>query len=503
MSSAPSMTTAIGPEGGVGRGAKTPSSLVGEGWGGGTQRTPRRARPDLQFLPAALEVLDTPASPAGRAVAATISAFLLLALGWSILSQVDIVATAPGTVIPAGKSKLVQPLEAGVVHAILVNDGDHVRAGQILFELDVTIAAADRDRLARDLRQARLDAAGLRALRADLEDGAGLDGFAPPADAPLAEVAIARASIEARRDEQAAKVAGLQQQIAQKQAEAAENDATLAKLTASLPILQQKRDLYRALLNVAFTNKVAWLDAEQAYSDQLHQVAVQQSHAGTIVAAREALGRQLAETRAGYAHDVLKGLGEAEQKAGELVQQLAAAAHKAEQTVLTAPIDGTVQQLAVHTVGGVVTPAQALLVVAPDEGPVLVEATVDNKDIGFVHAGQDVAVKVQTFEFTRYGLLYGRVVDVSRDRVAEQAPSGQRDSKDKAGDQTTDDTRPTGPGYVAHVALDSARMMVDGSEQALAPGMAVTVEIKTGRRRVISYLLSPLRRYSHEGIRER
>jgi len=151
----------------------------------------------------------------------------------------------------------------------------------------------------------------------------------------------------------------------------------------------------------------------------------------------------------------------------------------------------------------VVTPAQALLTVVPDDAPVLVEATVENRDIGFVHAGQDVAVKVQTFEFTRYGLLHGHVVDVSRDRMAVQAPSGQRDSRDKASDQASDDTHPTGEGYVAHVALNSARMLVDGEEQAVTPGMAVTAEIKTGRRSVMSYLLSPLRRYAHEGVRER
>ena len=170
------------------------------------------------------------------------------------------------------------------------------------------------------------------------------------------------------------------------------------------------------------------------------------------------------------------------------MQQLAAAAHKAEQTVLTAPIDGTVQQLAVHTVGGVVTPAQALLVVAPDEGPVLVEATVDNKDIGFVHAGQDVAVKVQTFEFTRYGLLHGHVVDVSRDRVGERDAGPARQAETKATDQPRDDGHPREPGYVAHIALDRVRMMVDGREEAVSPGMAVTAEIKTGRRSVISVL---------------
>jgi len=463
----------------------------------------RVPRAHTEFLPAALEILDTPASPAGRAVAATISLFLLLALGWSIVGQVDIVATAPGTVIPAGKSKLVQPLEAGVVRAILVEDGDHVRAGQVLFELDVTIAAAERDRLAQEQRQAELDAAGLRVLQRDLATGEGLGSFAPPADAPSFEVDRTRAGIVARRAEQMAKLAGLEQQIAGKQAEQEENAATLDKLSASLPWLEQKAELRRQLLTIEFGNRLAYLDAQQALVEGRSALAVQQRRGPEIAAALGALVRQREQTAAGYAHDVLKDLAEAEAKAGSLHQQFVQAAHKAEQTVLTAPIGGTVQSLAVHTVGGVVTPAQALLTVVPDDAPVLVEATVENRDIGFVHAGQDVAVKVQTFEFTRYGLLHGHVVDVSRDRMAVQAPSGQRDSRDKASDQASDDTHPTGEGYVAHVALNSARMLVDGEEQAVTPGMAVTAEIKTGRRSVMSYLLSPLRRYAHEGVRER
>jgi hemolysin D len=136
-----------------------------------------------------------------------------------------------------------------------------------------------------------------------------------------------------------------------------------------LPLLQQKRDLYRSLLNVAFTNKMAWLDAEQAYSDQAHQLLAQQAHGAETVAAKAALVAQLSQTRAGHAHDVLKDLAEAEQKSGELAQQYAAAAHKAEETVLVAPIAGTVQALAVHTLGGVVQPAQAVLTVVPDDRP--------------------------------------------------------------------------------------------------------------------------------------
>jgi hemolysin D len=256
----------------------------------------------------------------------------------------------------------------------------------------------------------------------------------------------------------------------------------------------RKLDTARGWNSGDFTNKMAWLDAEQAYSDQAHQLLVQRAHGAETVAAKAALVAQLSQTRAGYAHDVLKDLAEAEQKAGELAQQYAAT-HKAEETVLVAPISGTVQALAVHTPGGVVQTAQALLTVVPDDGPVLVEATVENGDIGFARAGQDVELKVRTFEFTRYGLLHGHVVDVSRDRVAaagSERADGKKDAK--AGD-----SKPDVPGYVAHVALDSPRMMVDGREEALSPGMAVTAEIKTGRRSVISYLLSPLRRYAHEG----
>ena len=464
----------------------------------------RQNRMELQFLPAALEVMDTPASPGARYTAATLIGFFAMAVGWSVIGRVDIIATAPGTVIPAGKTKIVQPLEAGVVKTILVQDGDHVRAGQTLIELDVVTAAAERDRIGRDLRQARLDAAGLRALREDLAAGAGLDSFSPPVDVPPQEVRNERAVIAARRDEQLGKLASLVQQIASKQSAAAENVAATAKLAASLPILQQKRDLYRALLNVQFSNKLAWLDSEQAYSDQAHELVVQRQHAVEIAADKAALMRQLEQTRAAYAHDVLKDLGEAEEKQGELEQQYAGAAHKAEQTVLTAPIDGTVQALSVHTVGGVVTPAEQLLQVVPDGGPLLIEAMVGNRDVGFVHAGQAVAVKVATFQFTQYGLMHGHVVNVSRDATVDDArKKPDRDGKDGQEVQDGDAPENDPSHYVAHVALDQTSLMVDGQEQTLGPGMAVTAEIKTGDRTVISYLLSPLIKHANEAGRER
>lgn len=466
--------------------------------------TPRSAAA-LEFLPAALEVIDTPASPAARATALTIGGFFVVALAWSIIGKVDIIATAPGTVIPVGKSKVVQPLEAGIVKSILVADGDHVRDGQPLIELDLTQAGAERDRIAGDLRQARLDVAGLTALRRAMAEGGDVVSFVAPAGTPPGEAEVEQANILARAQEQAQKIASLMQQIAGKVAEASENTAAMSRLRASLPYVQQKRDMYRTLMHSQLAPVPAWADAEQAFTEQQQEILVLGEHAGTIAAERAGLLRDLAQARATYARDLLKDLGDAQQKVDELSAEYAAASRKAEETVLQAPIDGTVQQLAAHTVGGVVTPAQQLMTIVPDAPAVLIEANVENKDVGFVHAGQDVEVKVETFTFTRYGLIHGHVVDVSRDAAVADPRVGKHGKQNEQNEDVPDDTNlpPDAGRYVAHIAVDSGGLNVDGMPRSLGPGMSVTAEIKTGRRSVISYLLSPIDRSIHEGARER
>jgi hypothetical protein len=167
---------------------------------------------------------------------------------------------------------------------------------------------------------------------------------------------------------------------------------------------------------------------------------------------------------------------------------------------LRSPIDGKVQQLSIHTVGGVVTAAQPLMVIVPRDRELLVEATVSNSDVGFVHVGQEVEVKVETFTFTRYGLLQGRIIDLSPDTVTRGDP--KRGTTSGAGDRDERQTS-SSPAYVAKIRLDQSSMMIDGQEQALGPGMAVTAEIKTGQRTIIGYLLSPLVAYTSESLRER
>jgi hemolysin D len=461
-------------------------------------------RDERDFLPAALEIVETPASPVGRGIAAAIIGFLLVAIAWASLGHIDIIATAQGKVVPDGRVKVIQPLEAGIVTAIHVKDGDKVRKGDVLIALDQTVARAVRDHARYDLIHARLDAARLSALPAGLGADYAPVGFAPPAEASEADVARTRAAMMAQAEQQVAKIAALDQQIAQKAAEAESGKATIEKFEAGMPFVAETAEVREKVMKMEYGNRIAYLDAALRLSEQKHELVVQRRHAVEVEAARKALEAQREQTRAEYARGIATDLAEAEQKAAQHLDELVKAEKKLEEQVLSAPIDGTVQQLAVHTVGGVVTPAQALLVVVPADAGVEIEAMVLNNDIGFVHDGDQAEIKVDTFNFTRYGLLHGRVISVSHDAIVRDQPSGAPEAQ-KSPSQAARTSEPPGQQllYAARVSLDETVMQVEDRMVDLSPGMAVTVEIKTGRRRIIEYLLSPLLRYRQESLRER
>jgi hemolysin D len=463
----------------------------------------RRSR--LEFLPAALEVMETPASPTGRAIAATIMLFLVAAVGWSIVGHIDIVAVATGKVVPTGRIKTVQPLETGIVTAILVKDGDHVSAGQVVMRLDQTVATAERNHVGHDLLVSKLDVARLAALRAGLETDSDPDAsFAPPREAPAPQIARTRATMIEQAAAQQNKVAAFDQQIAQKAAEAEEIAATIAKLEASLPFVSEQADIRRKAMAIEFGNKIAHLDAQIRLMDQKNELIVQQRRSAETSAARRALERQRQQAQSEYANKVLSDLADAEQKVAGLTEDAIKGDQKLEQELLRAPVDGTVQQLAVHSVGGVVTPAQQVMMVVPADSHLEVEAMVPNRDIGFVSPDQDAQIKIDTFNFTRYGLLHGKVLTVSHDAIVRDKPQ-DKSNPTKSQTALTDSSEPQGQEFVyaADISLDSTQLEVEGRMVDLTPGMAVTVEIKTGSRRLIEYLLSPLLRYKQESLRER
>jgi hemolysin D len=469
-------------------------------------REPRWGRDDTarQFLPAALEVLETPASPVSRAIGATIILFFVLAIVWAVFGRVDIIATASGKIVPTGRTKTIQPLETGTVSAIHVQDGDPVRAGQILIELDRTVTQAERRHVAQDLVASELDVARLATLRDGFATKTIPPELAVPPGASQADVTRTKSSMRAQAAEQLAKLASIDRQIEQKLAEAQSITATIAKIDASLPLVEQGATIRRKAMEIQYGNQIAWLDAQTRLVEQQNERIVQQRKIVEVTAARQALEQQIEQTRAAFEHQILNDLSDAEKKVAELSQDLVKAERKTGEQILRSPIEGTVQQLAMHTVGGVVTPAQQLMIIVPADSHLEAEAMISNRDIGFVSAGQQAEVKIDTFNFTRYGLLRGKVVSVSQDAIVRDKPNAKSGAS-KPGGALSDSSEPEGQEllYSARIALEDTQMQIEDKLVNLAPGMAVTVEIKTGTRRLIEFLMSPLLRYRHESLRER
>jgi hemolysin D len=456
---------------------------------------------ELAFLPAALEIVETPPSPIGRKVGLTIILLFCAALVWAWWGTIDIVASATGKIVPSGRTKVIQPFETGVVRSIRVQDGQAVKAGDVLIELDPTVNAAERDRLHNDLLAEQLNIARLRAALASGDDS--LADFTPPADADPALIRTQRQLLLNQVTEHRAKIAALSRQQAQKEAEQATTVATIHKLEMMIPVIQPRVDIRKTLMEKELGSKLTYFETLQLLVEQQEELSVQKSHLreaeAAVAAIRETRGQAVAEYRRTLSDELTKAV----QKANGLTQDVIKAEQKTKLQLLTAPVDGVVQQLAIHTVGGVVTPAQSLLVVVPSDSRLEIEAMVSNRDIGFVQPGHEAEIKIDTFNFTRYGLLHGQVLSVSQDAIIRER---QQDRSNDRGLGTQNDTsEPKGQelNYSARVSLDRTKMQIDDRMVNLSPGMAVTVEIKTGSRMILSYLLSPLLRYRQETLRER
>lgn len=443
------------------------------------QRLPHEA----QFLPAALELQDTPVHPAPRIFVWGIMGFAALGLLWACVGKIEVVAVAPGKIVPSGKSKLIQPSETAVIKAIHVGDGQSVAVGQLLVELDPTAADADIKRLQADVLAARIDTARSSAMLDAINLNrvpASLVGTIEAADPE--QVHAAQRWLQGQYQEYRSSLDRVEAEIQQRGAEIQSARAQVSSLQKTLPIASQLAEDYQRLLQQQYVARHEYLEKEQARLELQRQLQVQQAAVLQSTAAQsEARQRRegvVAQTR----RTMLDLLQSSSQKTAGLMQELAKARYQEARTLLTAPVDGTVQQLAVHTVGGVVTPAQQLMVIVPRDQPVEVEAMLENKDIGFVHAGQPVTVKVETFTFTKYGTVEGEVVSVSNDAIEDEK---------------------RGLIYSSRIRLKTDHLRVAGQEVMLSPGMSVTAEVKTDQRRVIDYFMSPLQQHRDESLRER
>lgn len=430
-------------------------------------------RMQTAFLPAALEIEATPPSPLGRALVGIIVAFFTLAFTWASVSEVEIVAVAGGRIIPSGHSKSVQPLEIGTVKAIHVDEGQPVRAGDVLVELDAVTARADVARLEQEADDAQDAVIRNRALADWIAAGVDQDEPAARDDDAL---------LQRQRVEFQDRLRVLTEERGKRSAERNAAARRLEKLDALLPIVTRRAQDHKGLAEQKLLPEQQYLDAEQARLELYHEQAAQRDHIVELEAAVTELDARIGFTRSEFHRQVVERRLEAERRYVAASQELVKARHRAVARTLTAPVDGVVQQLTVRNPGAVVTPAQELMVIVPNGAVLEVEAILENRDIGFVTVGQRAAIKVDAFPFTRYGTIEGEIVDVSDDAIA-------------------DDRR--GLVYRMRVRMERSAMDVEGRNVGLGPGMTVTVEVQTGTRRLIEFFLSPLLRYQDESVRER
>lgn len=447
---------------------------------------PQRLADEAAFLPAALSLQDTPVHPAPRRLAYALMALFVIALAWSILGQVDIVAVAPGRIVVSERTKVIQPLERSVVQRVLVKDGDRVHAGQALVELDPTGAVADKTTVQETLKAAVSELIRARALLAALQTQTSATPALSKKDIPQDwsehDTQSLQAQLTAEWSDITAKLAKSAAEFTRRQAEAATVHEMIAKLEATLPIARQRERDFAQLAQQGFMSSHANQDRTRERIELERDLATQRAR---LVEANAAL-RESENTKAAYIAETRRTLREreaaADLKRQQGTQEQAKAAQRERLTTLTAPVAGTVQQLAMHTEGGVVTEAQPILVIVPDEAQVTAEVTLENKDIGFVAVGQEAEIKLETFPFTRYGTVKARVKNVTADAVNDEK---------------------RGAIFPVTLSLEKNAIDVDGKPIRLSPGMNLTAEVKTGQRRVIEFLLSPVQRATTESLRER
>ncbi len=408
---------------------------------------------EAEFLPAALSLQEAPGSASLRWTARLLMAMVGFTLLWAVWGRIDIVVNAAGKVIPTARTKTIGSIDIASVRALHVTEGQRVRAGDLLIELDSSGSDAEQEKAQDSLVQAQLQVARSRAMLAAVQQGQ------PARLEPLPGLAPERVREAALQ---------LADQFRDYQAKLRRIDGDISRYANALPLLQQRAGDYAELLEQQAVSRHAWLEREQARMEL----------EGQLADARNQRAAFMAQTQ----KDAHEALTEASKVVAASTQDSLRAGQRSKLLKLRSPIDGTVQQLVVHTVGGVVPAAQPLMQIVPFDDQPEVEAFLENKDVGFVHVGQLAQVKVDAFDYTRFGTVPAHVTHVSQDAIQDESK---------------------GLLYAARITLDSHSIEVNGKSMPLSAGMSVNVGIKTGTRRVIEYVLSPLVQHQQEALRER
>lgn len=449
-------------------------------------RIPQLSPDALAFAPAILKAQHEPPSPFPRFVLYALLALVGVMLVWAAVGRLDIVAVAPGKLVPQSFLKVVQPSEPGIVREILVKEGDEVTPDQVLMRMDAHLSDADSRALLNEVKLKRL-----QVRRIDAELGGTV--MARRADDAPALFTQVEAQHHARRqayhdalDAERAVWAKAHQDL--KGAIEVE-----AKLNRTAPIYREQERAWEQLAKEGFAGRLMVLDKQRSRIENEQDLRTQQFSIASLKAIIEQSQKRSAQITSNYRQQLQNERVEAEAHLHKLEQEWDKQRHRNALLELKAPQAGIVKDLATHTQGTVVAPGTVLLTLVPHNEPLLAEVWINNVDSGFVEVNQKVKVKLEAYPFQKYGMLDGMVRHVTYD-ATDKATDASAERKPDAN---------AGLSYRALVALNAPQLEADGLLYKLTPGMQVAAEIHLGSRSVLEYLLSPIQKTAHEAGRER
>jgi HlyD family secretion protein len=439
---------------------------------------------------------EEPPSQIGRIVLWSVSVLVLILIVWAVFGQLDIIATAEGKLAPQSLVKIVQPAEPGVIKELLVDEGQRVKAGQVLARLDTTLASADKASVANDLSTQQLQA---RRIEAELTD----QPMMPKAGDDPQRFAQVHSQYIAHRK---AYLDGLDQErslLLKGQHERTSAWQTLSKLEQTLPTYKRSAEAYAKLEKDGFIGGLAAAEKQREATEKAKDLDAQQATVAALDATITAQQKKLSQLQSSYRSELQKELAEVRARIQQLQPNLAKTMYREGLMELKAPQDGTIKDLATTTVGAVVQPGAVVLTLVPEGEQLFADVSIKNEDVGFVKVGQSAQIKLSTFPFQKYGMLTGKVVHVSADATESARPGATSGAAGNNG--MADGTSTTGIAtYKARVQLDAQVLKEpQGTSHPLVPGMQVMVEINQGKRTVLEYLLSPVRKAVSEAARER
>lgn len=401
-----------------------------------------------EFKPGIAEIEDEPINPIGRTIFWTLMCMILFTGLWLFFGKADIVVTARGKIIPDGEIKIIQPLETGVIKKILVKEGDFVKQGQTLMEIDTATTEPQLESLKANLDYINLERKRLRGEK----------------------VSDSRIEAETQNELYKSSYADLQNQIMMKNAEIRRLSTEISNYQSQLRINQDKE---RRMLEVS--DILAKNDLEKVKAENIDY----RNRISSLMHQRREVQKELDYVKSNFKTQNLTELASRDKQANELDAEIKEIEFRKQQQNIISPVDGYVNTMMVHTVGGVVTPAEKIISVVPANAPLVVKVNVLNKDIGFIREGMPVLIKIDTFDFQKYGIVNGTVKKIAKDSIEDEKE---------------------GPIYDVYISLLNKTLMVEGKETPITTGMSLSAEIKVGKRRIIEFFIYPMIKYWNQAI---